>query len=102
MSNGELKQLTYKSASEMTHTFKEHGNGNMGKGVMRIFEGGFNQGYNKGYNKGFTDGKIHGVKEGLTQGHIEGVIITLGLVGLLISVLALTNCRNSKKENEFA
>lgn len=102
MSNTKLHEITCKSASEMTHTFKEHGFGDMGKGVLRIVDENCKVAFGKGYSKGFADGKQQGFKDGKTQGFVEGTLITFGVVALVDFAFWLyTRCKNSKEQNRF-
>lgn len=81
MSNitNEIKELIYtsgKAAPNMTHAFKNIGNGDMQRGIKKFADYLFKEGRGKGIGQGY--------KMGVKSGRVQGSLITLGVVSLAI------------------
>lgn len=67
--SSDIIQSSYRSASAMTSSFCNYGEGNMGDGIRKFAENTYSTGLGNGYSLGFTEGVI-------------ATIVSVGAVGL--------------------
>ena len=94
----DVLQSSFSSATVMTNTFCDYGNGSMGNGIRKFAEEMFESGLEDGYKSGCFDG--------YSIGYVEGTIITttfLGIAGLAIyGIKKFINKQKSKTNKKEA
>ena len=81
----DVLQSTYQSATSMTYTICDYGEGSMGYGIRKFADEMIDVGRKKGFKDGFSFGTQKGYASGFSNGFnlglLEGSIITTVIIG---------------------
>lgn len=100
----DVLQSSYQSATSMTYTICDYGEGSMGYGIRKFADEMLDVGRKEGFKDGILFGTIKGYKSGFingfNQGLVKGSIITTTIIGVCGVTIYCINKFLIKKKNK--